>query len=224
MKRTKLKDRVLPTYTKGEEIFNMVSHIVGAPLGIVTIVLGVIFSAINKNGYGIASSIVYGITLILLYTMSSIYHGLNPKLKAKKIFQIIDHCSIFLLIAGTYTPFALCTLREYSPAVGWTIFGIVWGMAAIGITLNAIDLKKFKAFSMICYLCMGWCIIVKIGVVLEELGTTGFALLLSGGIVYTVGAIFYGLGKKKKWMHSIFHLACVVGSLLQLICILLYVV
>ena len=224
MKRTKLKDRVLPTYTKGEEIFNMVSHIVGAPLGIVAIVLGVIFSAINKNGYGIASSIVYGITLILLYTMSSIYHGLNPKLKAKKIFQIIDHCSIFLLIAGTYTPFALCTLREYSPAVGWTIFGIVWGMAAIGITLNAIDLKKFKAFSMICYLCMGWCIIVKIGVVLEELGTIGFALLLSGGIVYTVGAIFYGLGKKKKWMHSIFHLACVVGSLLQLICILLYVV
>jgi hemolysin III len=224
MKRTKLKDRVLPTYTKGEEIFNMVSHIVGAPLGIVAIVLGFIFSAINKNGYGIASSIVYGITLILLYTMSSIYHGLNPKLKAKKIFQIIDHCSIFLLIAGTYTPFALCTLREYSPAVGWTIFGIVWGMAAIGITLNAIDLKKFKAFSMICYLCMGWCIIVKIGVVLEELGTIGFALLLSGGIVYTVGAIFYGLGKKKKWMHSIFHLACVVGSLLQLICILLYVV
>ena len=224
MKRTKLKDRVLPTYTKGEEIFNMVSHIVGAPLGIVAIVLGVIFSAINKNGYGIASSIVYGITLILLYTMSSIYHGLNPKLKAKKIFQIIDHCSIFLLIAGTYTPFALCTLREYSPAVGWTIFGIMWGMAAIGITLNAIDLKKFKAFSMICYLCMGWCIIVKIGVVLEELGTTGFALLLSGGIVYPVGAIFYGLGKKKKWMHSIFHLACVVGSLLQLICILLYVV
>ena len=224
MKRTKLKDRVLPTYTKGEEIFNMVSHIVGAPLGIVAIVLGVIFSAINKNGYGIASSIVYGITLILLYTMSSIYHGLNPKLKAKKIFQIIDPCSIFLLIAGTYTPFALCTLREYSPAVGWTIFGIMWGMAAIGITLNAIDLKKFKAFSMICYLCMGWCIIVKIGVVLEELGTTGFALLLSGGIVYTVGAIFYGLGKKKKWMHSIFHLACVVGSLLQLICILLYVV
>ena len=156
--------------------------------------------------------------------MSSIYHGLNPKLKAKKVFQIIDHCSIFLLIAGTYTPFALCTLREYSPAVGWAIFGIVWGMAAIGITLNAIDLKKFKVFSMICYLCMGWCIIVKIGVVFKQLGTTGFALLLSGGIVYTVGAIFYGLSKKKKWMHSIFHLACVVGSLLQLICILLYVV
>ncbi len=224
MKRTKLDDRILPTYTRGEEIFNMVSHIVGAPLGIVAIVLGVIFSAINKSGYGIASSIVYGITLILLYTMSSIYHGLNPKLKAKKVFQIIDHCSIFLLIAGTYTPFCLCTLREYNPCTGWVIFGVVWGLAIVGIAFNSIDLKKYKIFSMICYLIMGWCIIVKINVIMEELGMSGFLLLLSGGVIYTVGAIFYGLGKKHKWMHSIFHLACVIGSLLHLICILLYVI
>lgn len=224
MKRTKLADRVLPTYTKGEEVFNMVSHIVGAPLGIIAIVLGVIFSAINKNSYGIASSIVYGITLILLYTMSSIYHGLNHELKAKKVFQVIDHCSIFLLIAGTYTPFALCTIREYDVATGWTIFGIVWGLAVIGIVLNSIDLKKYKIFSMICYLVMGWCIIVKINIIMESLGMKGFLLLLSGGIVYTIGAIFYGLGKKHKWMHSIFHLGCVVGSLLQLVCILVYVI
>lgn len=224
MKRTRLEDRVLPTYTKGEEIFNMVSHIVGAPLGIVALVLGIIFSAINKNGYGIASSIVYGITISLLYIMSSIYHGLDHKLKAKKVFQIIDHCSIFLLIAGTYTPFALCTLREYDPFIGWIIFGIVWGLAAIGITLNAIDLKKFKIFSMICYLVMGWCIIVKINIIIEMLGMQAFWLLLGGGIVYTVGAIFYILGRKCKWMHSIFHLACVVGSLLHLICVLLYVI
>lgn len=224
MQRTKLDDRILPTYTRGEEIFNMVSHIVGAPLGIVAIVLGVIFSAVHGNGYGIAASIVYGITLILLYVMSSVYHGLSPEGKAKKIFQVIDHCSIFLLIAGTYTPFCLCTLREYSPVVGWSIFGIVWGLAIIGIILNSIDLKKYKVFSMICYLVMGWCIIAKINIVLEALGTAGFALLLSGGIVYTIGAIFYGVGKKFKWMHSVFHLACVAGSLLQLICVLLYVV
>ena len=224
MKRTKLDDRVLPTYTKGEEIFNMVSHIVGAPLGIVAIVFGVIFSAMKQNGYGIASSIVYGITLILLYTMSSIYHGLNPKIRAKKVFQVIDHCSIFLLIAGTYTPFALCTLREYNIFTGWIIFGIVWGLAIVGIVCNAIDLKKYKIFSMICYLVMGWCIIVKIKVIIEGLGMRGFLLLLSGGIIYTVGAIFYSLGKKHKWMHSIFHLACVIGSLLQLICILIYVI
>jgi len=224
MKRIKLADRILPTYTKGEEIFNMVSHIVGAAMGIVAIVLGVIFSAIHKNGYGVAASIVYGITLILLYTMSSIYHGLNPERKAKKVFQVIDHCSIFLLIAGTYTPFCLCTLREYNPTTGWLIFGIVWGLALIGIILNSIDLKKYKVFSMICYLVMGWCIIAKINIVIETLGTIGYSLLLGGGIIYTIGAIFYGVGKKHKWMHSVFHLACVIGSLLQLMCVLLYVV
>lgn len=223
MKRIKLADRVLPTYTKGEEIFNMVSHIVGATLGIIAIVLGVIFSAINNNGYGIASSIVYGITLLLLYTTSSIYHGLKSTLKTKKVFQIMDHCAIFLLIAGTYTPFSLCTLREYDVALGWTIFGITWGLAILGIMLNSIDLKKYKVFSMICYLVMGWCIIGRIGVVINKLGPIGFTLLLSGGIIYTIGAIFYGVGKKRKWMHSVFHIACVVGSLLQLICVLIYV-
>ena len=121
----------------------MVSHIVGAPLGIVALVLGVIFSAKHGNGYGIASSIVYGLTLTTLYTMSSIYHGLKPNLKAKKVFQIIDHCSIFLLIAGTYTPFALCTLREYNVATGWTIFGIVWGLAILRYSI------KFNRFERI---------------------------------------------------------------------------
>lgn len=148
MTRTKLDDRVLPTYTKSEEIFNMVTHIVGAPLGIVAIVLGVVFSSIKGNGYGIASSIVYGLTLTTLYTMSSIYHGLKPNLKAKKVFQIIDHCSIFLLIAGTYTPFALCTLREYNVVTGWTIFGIVWGLA---ILRYSIKLNRFERIQSVFY-------------------------------------------------------------------------
>ena len=224
MQRTKLADRVLPTYTKGEEIFNMVSHIVGAAMGVAALTLGIIFSAIHRNGAGIAASIVYGITIILLYTMSSIYHGLKPTLTAKKVFQVIDHCSIFLLIAGTYTPFCLCTLREYSATIGWTVFGIVWGLAVIGVILNSIDLKKYKIFSMICYLVMGWCIVARINIVFEALGIVGFLLLLGGGIVYTIGAILYGVGKRHKWMHSIFHLACVLGSLLQLLCILIYVV
>ena len=224
MHRTKLADRVLPKYTKGEEIFNMVSHIVGAALGVIAIILGTIFSALHSNTAGIISSIVYGITLIILYTMSSIYHGLKPTLTAKKVFQVIDHCSIFLLIAGTYTPFCLCTLREHDFSTGWTIFGIVWGLAIIGIILNSIDLKNFKVFSMICYLIMGWCILAKINIVMEALGIIGFSLLLGGGIVYTAGTIFYGLGRKHKWMHSIFHLTCVLGSLLQLLCILIYVV
>lgn len=224
MKRVKLGDRVLPVYTKGEEIFNMVSHIVGAGMGMVALVLCVIFAAVHHNVYGVVSSAIFGATLIILYTMSSIYHGLNEKLKAKKIFQVIDHCSIFLLIAGSYTPFALCTLREYDPATGWTIFGIIWGLAILGIILNAIDLKRYKVFSMICYLAMGWCIIIKGSLLPVLLGTSGFVLVLTGGIVYTIGAILYGVGKKKKWMHSIFHIACVIGSLLHFLCILLYVV
>ena len=160
MTRIKIKDRKLPIYTKGEEIFNMVSHIIGATMGIVAIALCSIFAAIRNNPYGVVSGCIFGFTMVLLYTMSSIYHGLKPNTTAKKVFQVLDHCSIFLLIAGSYTPFALCTLRDYNPTMGWTIFGIIWGAAILGIILNAIDLKRYKVFSMICYLAMGWCIIV----------------------------------------------------------------
>ena len=224
MKRIKLEDRVLPTYTKGEEIFNMTSHIVGAGFAVIALILCITFSIIRKNTYGLISSIIYGITMILLYTMSSIYHGLSPKLKAKKVLQILDHCSIFLLIAGTYTPFALCTLRAYNPQIGWSIFAINWIIAVIGITLNAIDLKRYRVFSMICYLVMGWCIIVKINVLPVLLGMKGFILLASGGIIYTIGAILYGVGVKVKYMHSIFHLCICVASILQFLCIILYVI
>ena len=165
MTRTKLCDRVLPNYTKGEEIFNMVSHIVGSACGVAVTALCVIFAALHGNVYGIVSGAIYGITMILLYTMSSVYHGLKPDTTAKKVFQIIDHCTIFLLIAGSYTPFALCTFREYNSVIGWTLFGLIWGITILGVTLNAIDLKRYKVFSMICYLVMGWCIIFRINVI-----------------------------------------------------------
>ena len=223
MERVKLRDRILPKYTKGEEIFNMTSHIVGAALGVVATVLCVVFAAIRGNVYGVISGSIYGVTMIILYTMSSIYHGLSPKRYSKRVFQVLDHCSIFLLIAGSYTPFALCTIREYDTASGWVIFGVIWAVAILGIVLNSIDIKKFKVFSMICYLLMGWCIVFKIGLLPKLLGTAGFVLLLLGGIAYTVGAILYGIGKKHKYMHSIFHLFILLGSLLQFFCILLYV-
>lgn len=223
MQRTKLADRILPVYTKGEEIFNMTSHIVGGALGIAATALCVIFAAIHRNVYGIVSGAIYGFTMILLYVMSSIYHGLSPKRTAKKVFQILDHCSIYLLIAGTYTPMALCTIREVDTATGWWIFGIVWAMAFLGIALNSIDLKTTKIFSMICYLVMGWCIVFKFNVLLEGLHRNGVMLLLGGGIAYTIGAVFYGVGKKKKYMHSVFHLAILLGSILQFLCIILYV-
>ena len=224
MNRTKLADTKLPNYTRGEEIFNMTSHIVGAGFGIVALVLCVVFSAIHKNGYAVVSSVVYGITMILLYTMSSIYHGLKPKRKAKKVFQILDHCSIFLLIAGSYTPFCLVSFREYNSILGWTIFGIIWFMAILGIVLNSIDIKKFRVFSMICYLGMGWCIIFTANLLPKLLGIPGVILLVLGGIAYSIGAILYGIGRKKKYIHSVFHLFIVLGSILHFFCILLYVI
>ena len=224
MKRIKLADRILPTYTKGEEIFNMVSHIVGGVAGIVTIVLCSVFGAIRNNAYGVVSGVIFGVSMIFLYTMSSLYHGLKPNSKSKKVFQILDHCAIFVLIAGSYTPFALCTLREYSTALGWVIFGVIWGFAILGITLNSIDLKKYKKFSMICYLAMGWCIVVRGDLLPRLLGVSGFALLLAGGLIYTIGAVLYGLGKKRKYIHSVFHICVFLGNLLHVLCVLIYVI
>lgn len=224
MARQKLSERSLPDYTKGEEIFNMVSHIVGGAVGIAALVLCVIFAAIHRNVYGVVSGAVYGASMVILYTMSSVYHGLKPELMAKKVFQVIDHCSIFLLIAGTYTPIALCSLREYSTPLGWTIFGIIWGIAALGIALNSIDIKAYKKFSAICYLAMGWCIVFAWKPTAAMLTGGGICLLLCGGIAYTVGALFYYFLKKKRYMHSVFHIFVVIGSILHLLCILFYVI
>ena len=224
MHRTKLKDRELPTYTKGEEIFNMVSHIVGGAIGLIGMVLCIIFSAIHQNSYAIVGSIIYGISMIFLYTMSSIYHGLKPTRKAKIVMQILDHCTIYVLIAGTYTPILLSSIMKVDQVAAWTMLAIVWIFAILGIVLNAIDLKQFRVFSMICYIAMGWCIIFRIDLVIKSLGMTGFILILLGGIIYTLGTILYGIGRKVKYMHSMFHLCVVIGTLLQLIAIILYVV
>lgn len=224
MKRIKLAERVLPFYTKGEEIFNMVSHIVGGGLGVVAVVLCVVFAALKGDIYGVVSGAIYGATMILLYTMSSIYHGLSPELLAKKVFQVIDHCAIFLLIAGTYTPFSLCALREQNLALGWVIFGIIWGFAALGIVLNSLDLERYKKFSMICYLAMGWCIIFAIKPTFASIGWGGMALLVGGGVLYSIGAIIYGMGKHKRYAHSVFHLFVVFGSVLHFLSILFFVI
>ena len=221
-KRTKLADRQLPTYSKGEEVFNMVSHIVGAALGIVALVLCVITAAMGHSAIGVVSSCIYGATLILLYTMSSIYHGLRPGM-GKKVMQVLDHCTIYFLIAGSYTPVLLVGMRNKYPILAWTLFGIVWGCAVVACILTAIDLKKYSVFSMICYLTMGWIIIFFVKQTYEIMGTGGLIFLISGGVAYTIGSILYGLGKTRKWMHSIFHLFILAGSILHFFAIILYV-
>ena len=221
MKRTKLTDRRLPDYTRGEEIMNMVTHIVGGAMGIAVLTLCVIRAALNGNVYGIVTSAIYGTTMITMYTISSVYHGLKPNL-GKKVMQVIDHCTIYFLIAGTYTVIVLSALRPVYPKLGWGIFIFEWAMVALATTLTAIDLKKYSIFSMVCYIGMGWAIIPFWRQVLTVMGTGGFGLLLSGGIAYTIGSILYGLGKRKKWMHSIFHIFVILGSLLQFFAVLFY--
>jgi len=223
MQRTNLASRTLPDYTRAEERFNMISHIVGGGMGVAATVLCVVAAALEGNGYGVVSGAIFGGSMVALYTISSVYHGLHGG-TGKKVMQILDHCTIYFLIAGTYTPFCLCTIRQHNPALGWGTFGFVWALAVVGIVLNAIDLKRFQKVSMVLYLGMGWCIILTGKLIVQLLGGAGFALLVGGGVAYTVGAVFYGLGHKRRYIHSVFHLFCLVGSGLHILCILFYVI
>lgn len=222
MKRTSLRDRVLPDYTKGEEIFNMVSHIVGGCLGFVYLILCVAQAAINHNSYGIVGGAIYGTSVIILFTISSIYHGLKPGM-AKKVFQVIDHCTIYVMIAGTYTPITLSAIRAIDPFQAWLLFGIVWGVTVIAMVFTAIDHTRFKKFSMICYIGLGWCVVAFLRITYAAVTPTGMLLLALGGVMYTIGAVLYGLGKKRRYVHSLFHIFVDVASLLQFFCIYLYV-
>lgn len=213
-----LKDKIkIPKYTLSEEIVNAVTHGIGASLSIAALILCIIFS---KNTLSVVSSIVYGSTSIILYLMSTLYHSFKIN-NAKRIFRIIDHCSIFLLIAGTYTPYVLLVLPR---SLGWSIFGIIWSCAIIGIILNSIDLGKYKKISMILYLIMGWMIIFSFDKLLSSMDIKGIYLMLSGGILYTLGAIFYALGKKKKYIHSLFHIFVLAASICFFFSIFLYVI
>ena len=223
MKRTKLCDRQLPNYTRGEEMMNMITHIVGAAIGIIALTLCMIQASFHHNTYGMVSSAVYGSCMITMFTISSVYHGLKPTL-GKKVMQVIDHCTIYFLIAGTYTVVVLSALRPVFPTLAWGLFIFEWSMALIAATLTAIDLKKYEVFSMSCYIGMGWAIIPFWRQVMDVMTMAGFGLLLAGGIAYSVGSILYGLGKSRKWMHSVFHIFVNLGALLQFLAVLLYAI
>lgn len=222
MTRTKLKDRVLPDYTKGEERMNMITHIVGGGFGVLILVGAVLLGAFHHNPWAVVSGSIYGAAMIALYTVSSVYHGLKPG-TGKKVMQVIDHCTIYLLIAGTYTPILLVSVRPLYPVLAWVIFGIQWGLTALAVALNAVDLKRFRVISMILYIAMGWCIIVAIRPMLVCCGWTAFGWILGGGISYTIGAILYGLGRTHRYCHSVFHIFVNLGSLLQAVAILFYI-
>lgn len=220
MTRTKLIDRRLPDYTVGEEIMNMVTHITGGGLGILVLLLCLQRSL--GRPISMVGGLVFGISMVALYAVSSVYHGLHRNM-GKKVMQVIDHCTIYFLISGTYTPILLCGFVPKYPAIGWGLLAMQWGLAALACTLTAIDLKKYNVFSMICYITMGWSIIFFIPQTIAVMTTTGFYILLAGGIAYTVGAVIYGIGSKVRWFHSVFHIFVVIGSMLQFLAIYLYV-
>lgn len=211
-------------YTRGEEIFSMVSHIVGGAVGITAVALCVIMAALHHNTYGVVGGAVFGAMMIVYYCMSSIYHGLYAHLTSKRVFRVLTHCAAYLLVAGTYTPVALCTLREKSTALGWTCFGIVWGFSVAGILLNALALEKCKVVSAILYIAFWWSVMLTVGMLSDGLRAGGLSLLFSGILAYTAGVVFFIFEKKHAYLHSVGHLFTLAGSSLHLLCILFFVV
>ena len=205
----KLKEFNLPEYSMSEELMNAISHGIGAALSIAAIVLLIINS--NFEIKSIVCVTIYSVSLFVLYIISTLYHALLPS-KAKKVFRVLDHCSIFLLIAGTYTPIGLLVLNS---VVGWILFFVVWIAAIVGIVFNSIDIKNFSKFSMICYIAMGWVVIFALKPLIDSITTSQITLLVSGGVAYTVGAVLYVIGKKQKYIHSVWHLFVLLGSILH---------
>jgi len=215
------KKDALPKYTLGEELMNSISHGIGAGLSVAALVLCIVQAAVHVDKVGAAGVVgaaIYGSTLVILYCMSTLYHAITNK-TARKVFRVFDHTSIYLLIAGTYTPITLVTLKG---AIGWVLFGIVWGIAVLGIVLNAINIEKFRKFSIVSYIIMGWAVVLGGKSVLSALPKGGLTFLLIGGICYTVGIVFYVM-KKYKYMHSVWHFFVLAGSITHFFAVYLYV-
>ncbi len=206
-------------YTLGEEIFSSVTHGIGTLLAVGGTAVLIVLSAIYSDVWSVVGSAIFGASLIILYCMSTLYHSITNE-KAKKFFRIMDHNTIFFLIAGTYTPITISILRGW---IGWVLFGVVWGAAIIGIILNSIDLEKFRKPSVVCYIAMGWVIIFAVKPLMDAMNSTSLWLLIGGGVFYTVGVIFYAI-KKVRYFHSIWHIFTLLGSVCHYFSILLAII
>lgn len=221
----KIENRKLPDYTKGEEIANMVTHIAGAVFALTSLLLCVIFAAWNRNVLGIVSGLIYGISMTVVYVVSSIYHGLNEQdaFIGKRVMQVIDHCDIYGLIVGTFSPIVLCGLIKTKPVLAWVSYGVVLITAVVGTVFTAIDFHKFRGVSYALYFVSGWSVLMTVKAMYETFGLQFLVLIICGGAVYSLGMIFYVLETKHyKYCHSIFHLFIIGGSVLQFIPIFKY--
>ena len=212
--RTPLKDRPFPNYSRKEEFWNSASHAVGVLCAIGMMILAVTAPKCQSSTLALSCGIVYVGCLFITFLFSSIYHGL-PKGMPKQVMRVIDHCDIFFTIAGTYTPIMLIGVLPINPTMAWSIFIVEWVFAVIGVVLNAIDLKKYATFSMICYLAMGWCVIISLRDTVLAMTWPGFAYILGGGIAYTIGAVLYLIGKKKPYRHFVFHIFVLLAAIIQ---------
>lgn len=218
MAKKKEIQEVKPKYTLGEEIVNAITHGVGAALAIAGLVLLIIKA---DSAMGVVTGIIYASIMIVLYVISCIYHSLSFRIKGKKVLRVLDHCNIQLMVAGTYTPICLSMLGG---TLGWVMFGIVWAVTIVAVVFNCLNVEKYKVVSIVCNLLLGWAALFIIKPLIAACPSTGLSLLIWGGVVYSIGAILYGLGHKVRYMHSVFHFFVIGGSLLHYLMIFFYAV
>ncbi len=222
----------IPNYTRGEEWFSSITHMVGAVMSYVFLLLS-FWQAMNPSGgaggkRAIISAVVYGTSSIILYTNSAVYHGLYVN-KGKKVMRVIDHCSVYLLICGTFTPYLLMCVWPENYVMAYIMLGVIWGLAVLGMILTAVNYEKLKVVLILSYVVIGWMFVIIMKPVAASLGgwhssqIWGVWWILIGGIIYTIGALLYAVGKKKKWLHSIFHIFVDVASIAMFIGIFKYV-
>lgn len=212
-----MKKIKIPNYTLGEELVNSISHGVGAILSIIGLVV-MLVKSLGDNNLSFIACLIYGISLILLYLVSCLYHALSPKLKAKKILRLLDHCNVFLLEAGTFTPVCLILIGG---KIGFVYFLIIWFLTILGIILNFINVDKYQMFSLLLHLLIGWSVIFMLKELILNLNLIGLIFLFVGGVFYSIGAFLYKIGATKKYMHSIFHFFCLAGSIFHFFMIFL---
>lgn len=208
----------IPANTLGEEIASAVTHGVGTALSIAGLVVMIVLAALNGTVWSIVGVSIFGAALILLYLSSTLYHGISHR-GAKRVLQVVDHGMIYLLIAGTYTPFTLGVLRG---SWGWTLFGLAWGIAALGILLKALGLARHPAVSTSLYLALGWLVLIAIQPVMAHVPAAGLAWLLAGGLAYTLGVAFFLLDERLRYAHFVWHLFVVAGSACHVVAVMGY--
>lgn len=212
----------LANYTRSEDWLNSISHMVGGGLSIIALVLCLVRAIVVRRWDYALLGLVYGLTMIAMYSCSSVYHALRPN-RGKKAMRMVDHAMIYPMIAGTISPVAVLVIVPVRPALGWAVFGVAWAVVAAAVPITLTLFNKTKVTQMILYLALGWMIIVALRVLLQTFDRTGTLLLVAGGVAYTLGAIIYGIGSKHRYFHSVFHFFVLAGSILHFFALYLYV-